>query len=110
MATCFCYYFRIQTNSLRQNYLDTMSAVTNQMSFKLDKSSFENILKDEYRLFLDEMEIPAGIGKNTPLKENIFVIFTCIMNRIPLFITGKPGSSKTLAMNLVTKSMKGKSS
>jgi Cdc6-like AAA superfamily ATPase len=56
------------------------------------------------------MEIPPGIGKNTPLKENIFVIFTCLMNRLPLFITGKPGSTKTLAMNLVTKSMKGQSS
>jgi hypothetical protein len=56
------------------------------------------------------MEIPKGIGKNTPLKENIFVIFTCLMNKIPLIITGKPGSSKTLAMNIVTKSMKGDSS
>ena len=56
------------------------------------------------------MEIPQGIGKNTPLKENIFVIFTCLMNKIPLIITGKPGSSKTLAMNIVTKSLKGKSS
>ncbi len=56
------------------------------------------------------MEIPIGIGKNTALKENVFVIITCIRNKIPLFITGKPGSSKTLAMNLVTKSMKGLSS
>ena len=53
------------------------------------------------------MEIPQGIGKNTPLKENVFVIITCIMNNIPLIITGKPGSSKTLAMNLVIKSLKG---
>lgn len=56
------------------------------------------------------MEIPKGIGKNTPLKENIFVIFTCIMNKIPLIISGKPGSTKTLALNLVVKSMKGTSS
>ena len=56
------------------------------------------------------MEIPLGIGRNTPLKENVFVILTCILNKIPLFITGKPGSSKTLAMNLVTKSMRGQSS
>jgi MoxR-like ATPase len=54
------------------------------------------------------MEIPPGIGKNKSLKENIFVMFTCIMNKIPLIIVGKPGSSKTLAMNIVTKSLKGK--
>jgi hypothetical protein len=51
------------------------------------------------------MEIPKGIGKNTPLRENVFVMITCILNKIPLFITGKPGSSKTLSINLVTKSL-----
>ena len=56
------------------------------------------------------MEIPLGIGKNDTLKENVFAIITMILNKIPLFITGKPGSSKTLAMNLVLKSMKGKGS
>jgi len=59
---------------------------------------------------MESMEIPMRIGRNTPLKENIFVIFTCIMNKIPLFITGKPGSSKTLAMNLIVKSMRGNDS
>ena len=59
---------------------------------------------------MDCMEIPLGIGKNDSLKENVFSIITMILNKIPLFITGKPGSSKTLAMNLVLKSMKGKSS
>ena len=53
------------------------------------------------------MELKPGIGKNAPLKENIFVIITCILNSIPLIITGKPGSSKTLAMNLINKSFKG---
>ena len=51
-----------------------------------------------------------GIGRNTPLKENVFVILTCVQNKIPLIITGKPGSSKTLALNLVTKSLRGSSS
>ena len=69
--------------------------------------SFQRILEEEYNLYLDNIEIPRGIGRNKPLKENIFVIITCILNNIPLFITGKPGSSKTLALNLVTKSMKG---
>ena len=73
----------------------------------MNKSSFKNILEEEYNRYLDNIEIPLAIGRNTPLKENVFVIITCILNTIPLFITGKPGSSKTLAMNLVTKSMKG---
>lgn len=58
-------------------------------------------------MYVDNIEIPPGIGVNMSLKENLFVIATCIRNMIPLFITGKPGSSKTLAMNLIIKSMKG---
>ena len=58
-------------------------------------------------MYLSNIEMGVGIGKNISLKENIFVIATCIINRKPLFITGKPGSSKTLAMNLICKSMKG---
>lgn len=56
------------------------------------------------------MEIPRDIGINDSLKENIFCIITLILNKIPLFITGKPGSSKTLAMSLVLKTMKGSNS
>jgi E3 ubiquitin-protein ligase RNF213 len=37
-------------------------------------------------------------------------MIVCILNRIPLFIVGKPGSSKSLAMNIVSKSFKGKAS
>jgi len=53
------------------------------------------------------MEIKAGIGRSQTLLENIFVIITCVLNDIPLIITGKPGSSKTLAMNLIFKSFRG---
>ena len=56
------------------------------------------------------MDIPKGIGKNNALQENIFAILTCLLNKIPIIISGKPGSSKTLAMNLIIKSLKGKNS
>ena len=34
----------------------------------------------------------------------------CIMNRVPLIVVGKPGSSKSLAMRLLTENLKGKDS
>lgn len=76
----------------------------------ITKKDFDNFLDEQYDMYLNEIDIPQGIGKNKSLKENLFAIITCVMNKIPLFITGKPGSSKTLAMNLVCKSMKGQSS
>jgi MoxR-like ATPase len=54
------------------------------------------------------MNPPPFIAKNHSLKENLFVMLVCILNKIPLFLTGPPGSSKTLALNLLVKSLRGK--
>lgn len=37
------------------------------------------------------MEVPQGTAKNTALLENVFVILVCILNKIPVFLVGKPG-------------------
>lgn len=50
---------------------------------------------------LDHMEIPPGVAKNQALRENIFVTLTCILLKIPLFVVGKPGSGKTLSLQLI---------
>ena len=34
------------------------------------------------------------------LTENIYVIVVCILNKIPVFVVGKPGTSKTLALQV----------
>lgn len=39
--------------------------------------------------------------------ENVFMMLVCIENRIPLFVVGKPGSSKSLSKSLVVDAMKG---
>ena len=44
---------------------------------------------------------------NRALKENLFVLFSCIMNRIPVFLCGKPGASKTSAVQILMNNLKG---
>ena len=56
------------------------------------------------------MEIEDNIAKNIALRENIFMMFVCIELRIPLFLVGKPGSSKSLAKSIIENSMKGRNS
>jgi len=51
-----------------------------------------------------------GIADNKALRENIYMMIVCIENKLPLFVIGKPGSSKSLAKAMVSDSMKGKSS
>jgi len=64
-------------------------------------------------LFIKELMIDKdymSISENKALKENVFIMIVCIENQIPLFIVGKPGSSKSLAKTMVRDAMKGKSS
>lgn len=40
------------------------------------------------------------ISANKPLKENLIVVLTCISLGIHVLICGKPGTSKTLAVDI----------
>ena len=51
------------------------------------------------------MRIPDHIARNAALKENLFMMYVCIQLKIPLFIIGKPGSSKSLARSIISHSI-----
>ena len=45
-------------------------------------------------------KIPKDIATNWSLRENLLSLFICIYSKTPLFICGKPGSSKTISVNI----------
>ncbi|OHS98298.1 hypothetical protein TRFO_35297 [Tritrichomonas foetus] len=60
------------------------------------------ILEEESKSYADLfVEEDECVSKNIALNENIWASFICIMNNIPLWIIGKPGTSKSLAVNIV---------
>ncbi|XP_049419183.1 E3 ubiquitin-protein ligase rnf213-beta isoform X2 [Epinephelus fuscoguttatus] len=61
-------------------------------------------------LFLKNIQTRETIAKNIALKENVFLMVVCIELRIPLFLVGKPGSSKSLAKTVVADAMQGQNS
>ena len=61
-------------------------------------------------MFLNELTLEENIAKNQALKENVFMMVVCIELRIPLFLVGKPGSSKSLAKTIVADAMQGDTS
>jgi len=61
-------------------------------------------------MFIDQLQLEDNIAKNQALCENVFMMVVCIELRIPLFVVGKPGSSKSLAKTIVQDNMQGKSS
>uniref|UniRef100_A0A8C0I728 E3 ubiquitin-protein ligase RNF213 n=1 Tax=Balaenoptera musculus TaxID=9771 RepID=A0A8C0I728_BALMU len=58
-------------------------------------------------LFLNDVSLRKTIAKNLALKENVFMMVICIELKIPLFLVGKPGSSKSLAKTIVADAMQG---
>ena len=61
-------------------------------------------------VLLDSMQLGDNIAKNAALRENVFMMAICVELRIPLFLVGKPGSSKSLAKSIISDSMRGKHS
>lgn len=53
------------------------------------------------------MDLPPGTALNTALCENVFVVLVCILCRLPVFLVGKPGCSKSLAMRLIAANLRG---
>lgn len=67
----------------------------------------EHLIQDEQRAYLREMDVPPGIAANLALRENVFVMFVCVLNRIPCFCIGRPGSSKSLSLRILNASVRG---
>ncbi|XP_076693046.2 E3 ubiquitin-protein ligase RNF213-like [Callospermophilus lateralis] len=58
-------------------------------------------------LFLSGVPLRKTIARNLALKENVFMMVICIELKIPLFLVGKPGTSKSLAKTIVADAMQG---
>ena len=69
--------------------------------------NFSGFLNVEQNFLINQVQLDKGIGKNTLLKENIFLLFVSLITNIPLIIIGKPGSGKSLSVQLINKSSKG---
>ncbi|CAF1094104.1 unnamed protein product [Rotaria sordida] len=67
------------------------------------------LIKEQQRI-VEKMNLPPGTARNRALYDNIFVLLACIINRIPLFLCGKPGCSKTSAIQIVLSNLKGRKS
>jgi len=84
--------------------------LTDEISTRLEEiiKNFSDFLRIEKNYLLNQIELDKGIGKNTLLKENVFLLFLSVITNIPLIIIGKPGTGKSLSAQLINKSMRGK--
>lgn len=78
--------------------------------FELSAKTFERELEAMQTTFISHMRIGKGIARNEALCENLFMILLSVLNRIPIFVIGVPGSSKSLAMRLIQSNLRGHAS
>ena len=104
LSIYLCYYIRIFDKTIRKGFCELMKE---SFGKKFDFEDFPKIIQN---IIADSVDLEKGIAKNRALLENLFSIFVCLNTKIPLFIIGKPGSSKSLSAQLIFKSMNGKDS
>ncbi|XP_022803330.1 E3 ubiquitin-protein ligase rnf213-alpha-like isoform X2 [Stylophora pistillata] len=106
LAIGVCYHAQLQKR--REGYREVVAK-----SFKapcLLPGGQEQILREIsscQKAVLNDLELGPNIARNTALTENVFMMVVCIELRIPLFVVGKPGSSKSLAKTVVAYNMQG---
>ena len=105
LAIAVCYRARLQVRRdfderISKHFKNPLTPITNYevIDIEIDRCQ-QNIL--------DQMTVGEHIAKNTALKENVFMMFVSIELKIPLFIVGKPGSSKSLAKTIISNNMQG---
>lgn len=118
-----CYYSSLKDN--RKEYLQRMSNILNKGEYqtlifrenpaKLSEDLLEKDIVTCQNVFLDGLDLKSAdsknpIAKNDALRENVWMMIVCIELKIPLFVIGKPGTSKSLAKVKVEEAMQGKNS
>ena len=104
LSLYICYILRLPEESQRN---ELYRAIYHQCRILQSVENIKKIINTQIDCLMNKIIIPQGIARNKPLRENIFSVFSCLLNKIPIFICGKPGCSKTLSVNLLAKSMRG---
>ena len=94
-----CYYLRIIDHEKREKLAKNLKEI---LGFEF--LDYPHELENE---IADNMHLNKGIARNRALLDNIFALFVCLNVKIPIFICGKAGCSKTLSFSLLYQSMKG---
>lgn len=105
LALILVYYVRLIDKKNRLKYLSSLS---NWLGMSVNE--IENIIKREQIDIFCRFKCPEGIAPNKALLENLFTVFTSVINKIPVFICGKPGCSKTLSVQILYSNMRGSDS
>ncbi|CAE7238243.1 RNF213 [Symbiodinium microadriaticum] len=119
LSIAIVYGYRLPSASSRNSFFLQISSIVKRWGKTATKVSFDElgragfaqtILDNMMRRFVNNLVVEESIALNQALTENLFVSIICILNKIPIFIVGKPGTSKTLAIQIIASNLQGKQS
>lgn len=104
MATGVCYQSCLESKVQYQKIIGQL------LTPEYKPQRIQQEIQHMQELLLSGVPLGKTIARNEALKENFFMMVLCVELRIPLFIVGKPGSSKSLSKTLVADAMQGPTS
>ena len=108
LSLYICYYLRLPDNKSRNELLGIFQK--NKIfedNFLLVPELEMNYVAQNILESKENESLSKGIAKNRALLENLFSLYFCTVNKIPLIICGKPGSTKSLSQKLLQNALKG---
>ncbi|PKY27156.1 hypothetical protein RhiirB3_477801 [Rhizophagus irregularis] len=110
LALSLCYHSRLYDQNLRKQYRSEMEQIFQNHQAYVGESMFAKIIREEQEDYINRMQFPSSTAHNEALLENVLAMIVCILTRIPLFLIGTTGSSKSLAIRLVSSNLRGSDS
>ncbi|PKY26550.1 hypothetical protein RhiirB3_513718 [Rhizophagus irregularis] len=110
LALSICYHSRLYNQDLRKQYRCEMEQILRNHEIYIEENMFSKIICEEQEDYINRMQCPPDVANNEALLENVLATIVCILTRIPLFLIGAPGSSKSLAIRLINSNLRGSGS
>ena len=113
LTLAHCYYYRLKDARYRKRYRECLAKIIEDahLGENITERYITDVVNKEQKDLLDRMTLlPEFTAKNSALKENVFVLLVSILTRIPIFLIGHPGCSKSLSIQLIRRHLRGKNS
>ena len=101
-----CYLLRISDKNKKKELVDTIKQIYRDKMNNPEGLDIEKTFNDHAQAIAEAASkkngvFPHMIAINKSLRENIFAILVCMQLRIPIMLTGQPGTSKSIAVKIV---------
>ena len=119
LALAHVYAYRLPTSQNRYSFWLHVSSFIKGYGRDAERVNFyglsthgfpQRILDNMQRRFVNNLVVDPDVSVNKALTENLFVTIVCLLNKIPIFIVGKPGTSKTLCIQIIASNLQGEQS